>query len=85
MKINPWCFVFQLSFDVGDVITVLEMVNRDWWWAELDGCHGFIPSNYVISQSDPAAHEILYQDEEYFGDYAKLVRGVFIRSRHGSF
>ncbi|EGD77849.1 hypothetical protein PTSG_09482 [Salpingoeca rosetta] len=37
----------ELSFKKGDVITVLEIRDGDWWEGELDGKEGFVPARYV--------------------------------------
>jgi len=36
----------ELSFMPGDILTVLDK-QGDWWFAELRGRTGLIPSNYV--------------------------------------
>lgn len=37
----------ELSFDKGDVITVLAKQEEAWWKGELNGVCGIFPSNYV--------------------------------------
>ena len=38
----------ELSFNVGDVITLINaQEGQDWWTGELNGYQGLIPSNYV--------------------------------------
>eukprot|EP01091_Cochliopodium_minus_P021067 TRINITY_DN947_c0_g1_i1.p1 TRINITY_DN947_c0_g1~~TRINITY_DN947_c0_g1_i1.p1 ORF type:complete len:377 (-),score=137.94 TRINITY_DN947_c0_g1_i1:65-1195(-) len=38
----------ELSFNVGDVITLVDaQEGADWWTGELNGYQGLIPSNYV--------------------------------------
>ena len=37
----------ELSFEEGDVITVLSKDEADWWKGELNGKSGVFPSNYV--------------------------------------
>nr|5XG9_A Chain A, Unconventional myosin IB [Entamoeba histolytica]5XG9_B Chain B, Unconventional myosin IB [Entamoeba histolytica]5XG9_C Chain C, Unconventional myosin IB [Entamoeba histolytica]5XG9_D Chain D, Unconventional myosin IB [Entamoeba histolytica]5XG9_E Chain E, Unconventional myosin IB [Entamoeba histolytica]5XG9_F Chain F, Unconventional myosin IB [Entamoeba histolytica]5XG9_G Chain G, Unconventional myosin IB [Entamoeba histolytica]5XG9_H Chain H, Unconventional myosin IB [Entamoeba len=36
----------ELSFKVGDIITILEK-DEGWWKGELNGQEGWIPNNYV--------------------------------------
>eukprot|EP01101_Sappina_pedata_P009388 TRINITY_DN5463_c0_g1_i1.p1 TRINITY_DN5463_c0_g1~~TRINITY_DN5463_c0_g1_i1.p1 ORF type:complete len:427 (-),score=128.29 TRINITY_DN5463_c0_g1_i1:73-1317(-) len=36
----------ELAFNVGDVLLIHKKFG-DWWEAELNGCRGIIPSNYV--------------------------------------
>ena len=75
---NSYLIYFQLSFDVGDEILVLQKSNTDWWWAELNGCCGYIPANHVVSQLDSVAQSILWQDTEYYDSYGKLVSDDYI-------
>ncbi|KAK0182732.1 hypothetical protein PV327_000835 [Microctonus hyperodae] len=42
----------ELSFDKGDVITVLAKQEEAWWKGELNGVCGIFPSNYVTPMSD---------------------------------
>ena len=65
--------MFQLSFDVGEEISILQRANDEWWWAELNGSYGYIPVNYVVSQSDPLVQSVFWQDAEYYDSYGKLV------------
>ena len=37
----------ELSFEKGDVITVLAKDEAAWWKGELNGMSGVFPSNYV--------------------------------------
>ncbi|KNC50947.1 cortactin isoform F [Thecamonas trahens ATCC 50062] len=37
----------ELSFNEGDVITVLEKIDDGWWSGELNGNVGVFPANYV--------------------------------------
>ncbi|KAL4228957.1 class I-like SAM-binding methyltransferase superfamily [Mactra antiquata] len=57
----------QLSFSKGDHIKILQKTTESWWWAEINGKHGYVPANYVSSPK-----RILWQDEEYFGNYGNL-------------
>lgn len=36
----------ELSFNKGDVITVTDQ-DEEWWYGEIDGKEGLLPSNYV--------------------------------------
>ncbi|KAK4883196.1 hypothetical protein RN001_006515 [Aquatica leii] len=45
----------ELAFRAGDVIEVLETVNRDWWWGSAGGKEGWFPAAFVrlrVSQED---------------------------------
>lgn len=37
----------ELAFRAGDVIEVLETVNRDWWWGSTGGQSGWFPAAFV--------------------------------------
>ena len=39
----------ELSFEKGDVISVLAKEETAWWRGELNGVSGVFPSNYVSS------------------------------------
>ena len=65
----------QLTFSEGDELVILSEASSDWWWGKLDGLYGYIPSSYVVSETNYASyhrenHE--WQDEEYFDNYGKL-------------
>lgn len=62
----------QLSFSVGDKLLVHEKTSTDWWWAELRGTFGYVPSSYLQEYERDDA----WQDEEYFGSYGTLVSRV---------
>ncbi|KAG5454276.1 Endophilin-A3 [Clonorchis sinensis] len=38
---------FELSFHQGDIITLLEQVDENWFLGEFQGQHGHFPTNYV--------------------------------------
>lgn len=42
----------ELSFEKGDVITVLAKEEEAWWRGELNGVSGVFPSNYVSSMCE---------------------------------
>ncbi|XP_041105655.1 intersectin-2-like isoform X1 [Polyodon spathula] len=46
----------ELSFSKGQLISVLNKDDLDWWKGELNGATGFFPSNYVqmTTESDPS-------------------------------
>jgi hypothetical protein len=46
----------ELSFNKGDVLTVVNKFHPDWWEAAKDGKTGIIPSNFVESYVDLDAH-----------------------------
>uniref|UniRef100_A0A6Q2YZU4 SH3 domain-containing protein n=1 Tax=Esox lucius TaxID=8010 RepID=A0A6Q2YZU4_ESOLU len=61
-----------LSFRAGERLVVLTKTSSDWWWAELRGVCGYVPSSY-LQPSDPGKEEEdPWQDEEYFGNYGTL-------------
>ena len=37
----------ELSINEGDTITIISTDSADWWYGELRGKRGFVPSNYV--------------------------------------
>ncbi|CAK9797482.1 ITSN1 [Anthophora plagiata] len=49
----------ELSFEKGDVITVLAKEESAWWKGELNGVSGVFPSNYVSPMSDEMTTDIL--------------------------
>ncbi|KAF8920123.1 SH3 domain-containing protein [Mucidula mucida] len=46
----------DLSFAAGDIITIVEETNDDWWMGEVHGRRALFPSNYVekIASATPA-------------------------------
>ncbi|XP_075210885.1 rho guanine nucleotide exchange factor 3 [Lycorma delicatula] len=45
----------ELAFRAGDVIEVLDTLDRDWWWGSCNNCVGWFPSAFVrlrVSQED---------------------------------
>ncbi|XP_015606220.1 uncharacterized protein LOC107272983 isoform X2 [Cephus cinctus] len=45
----------ELAFRAGDVIDVLETLDKDWWWGSCRGEHGWFPAAFVrlrVSQED---------------------------------
>ncbi|XP_028398893.1 protein arginine N-methyltransferase 2-like [Dendronephthya gigantea] len=61
----------QLSFSRGENILVVERVNQDWLWANIEGSLGYVPANHV---EHPARVEEMekWQDEEYFESYCHM-------------
>ncbi|XP_051159795.1 intersectin-1 isoform X3 [Leptopilina boulardi] len=49
----------ELSFEKGDVITVLAKEEEAWWRGELNGVSGVFPSNYVSSMSSETINEVM--------------------------
>lgn len=37
----------ELGFRAGDVVTVIDNQDRDWWWGESAGRAGWFPSLFV--------------------------------------
>ncbi|XP_066497209.1 protein arginine N-methyltransferase 2 [Hoplias malabaricus] len=60
----------QLSFSAGDRLLVHDRSCADWWWAELDGCYGYIPRGFLHPRDVEV--EDAWQDEEYYGSYGTL-------------
>ncbi|XP_030642880.1 protein arginine N-methyltransferase 2 [Chanos chanos] len=58
----------QLSFSTGDRVLVHNKSSADWWWAEFQGCYGYVPSSYLQLDTE----EDVWQDDEYFGNYGTL-------------
>ncbi|XP_059897953.1 LOW QUALITY PROTEIN: intersectin-2-like [Gadus macrocephalus] len=46
----------ELSFSKGQLISVLDKTNPDWWKGEVNGVAGLLPTNYVkmTTESDPS-------------------------------
>ncbi|KAK0433224.1 uncharacterized protein EV420DRAFT_1654854 [Desarmillaria tabescens] len=44
----------DLSFAAGDIITIVEETNADWWLGEHNGCRALFPANYVEKITAPA-------------------------------
>ncbi|XP_069578969.1 intersectin-2a isoform X2 [Brachyistius frenatus] len=46
----------ELSFSKGQLISILDKTNPDWWKAEASGVKGLLPTNYVkmTTESDPS-------------------------------
>ncbi len=44
----------DLSFAAGDIITIVEETNADWWLGEHNGCKALFPANYVEKIVAPA-------------------------------
>ncbi|GJQ87012.1 hypothetical protein Trydic_g12594 [Trypoxylus dichotomus] len=40
----------EISFDPGDVITHIEMIDQGWWRGMCKSCYGLFPANYVQLQ-----------------------------------
>ena len=53
-------------------MVVVEKVNDAWWWGEVDGETGYVPTNH-LSDSCPAEGVDRWQDNEYFSSYNTLV------------
>uniref|UniRef100_A0A8C6S340 Protein arginine N-methyltransferase 2 n=1 Tax=Neogobius melanostomus TaxID=47308 RepID=A0A8C6S340_9GOBI len=77
----------QLTLGRGDRLLVRAKPCEDWWWAELRGDVGYVPSSYLLQcrlsstirdtprtceWEEEEAMEDPWQDEEYFGSYASL-------------
>lgn len=46
----------ELSFAKGQLISILDKTNPDWWKGEVGGVTGLLPTNYVkmTTESDPS-------------------------------
>ena len=61
----------------GDEVKVLEKVNEEWWWVELGGMVGYVPSSHLSCDfsTDP------WQDDEYFTSYqAPVMTNILIKT-----
>lgn len=58
----------QLSFKKHDTLRILQKTNDIWWWAELNGCYGYVPASYFVDSDGQSS----WQNEEYFGNYGNL-------------
>ncbi len=57
----------ELSFEVGDIISLIRKESGGWWEGELDGKRGFFPVNYVreISVGEFETEEKSVNSDEY--------------------
>ncbi|XP_028847263.1 protein arginine N-methyltransferase 2 isoform X2 [Denticeps clupeoides] len=62
----------ELSFSAGDRLLVHDKSSSDWWWAELHGHYGYVPSSYLQLEPEKEDLEDAWQDEEYFANYGTL-------------
>ncbi|XP_006822673.1 protein arginine N-methyltransferase 2-like [Saccoglossus kowalevskii] len=62
----------QLSFCRGDEMQILYKPNSDWWWAEIHGNEGYIPTNHITEKTREEWEADRWQDVEYFDSYADL-------------
>ncbi|EMR09234.1 hypothetical protein PNEG_02569 [Pneumocystis murina B123] len=53
----------ELSFQRGDIITVLEVTHKDWWYGSLNGKMGIFPNNYVEKLQEPTPDELRMEIE----------------------
>lgn len=72
----------ELSFKVGDEITVLQETVDDWWLGELDGRKGLFPSNHVTAlKTSPSQIGLSSKSRN---ASASSILGLAHRSRAGS-
>lgn len=46
----------ELTFQEGTVMQLLQKVDADWWWCDLDDKQGYVPANYVeMTKAAPGA------------------------------
>lgn len=62
----------QLSFLAGNILMVQDKNSEDWWWAELHGHFGYVPSSYLRQKTEDEEVEDAWQDDEYFSNYGTL-------------
>ncbi|XP_073711175.1 protein arginine N-methyltransferase 2 isoform X1 [Misgurnus anguillicaudatus] len=62
----------QLSFLAGNILMVHDKNSEDWWWAELHGHFGYVPSSYLRPKTEDEEVEDAWQDDEYFSNYGTL-------------
>ena len=63
----------QIDLSEGDEVMVLERVSSEWWWVEVGGAFGYVPSNHLSEKSPSEEVEDQWQDDEYFSSYSSLV------------
>lgn len=56
----------ELAFRAGDVIEVLETVDRDWWWGATSGQVGWFPAAFVRVSLFFTPLESRYDKQIYF-------------------
>lgn len=54
----------ELSFQKGDIITVLDTTYKDWWRGSLNGNTGIFPTNYVEKIAEPTPDELKKEIED---------------------
>ncbi|KAK7906906.1 hypothetical protein WMY93_015518 [Mugilogobius chulae] len=56
----------ELSFSKGQLISVLDKTNPDWWKGEANGVIGLLPTNYIkmTTESDPSQQYSLSEHEQ---------------------
>eukprot|EP00117_Sycon_ciliatum_P023393 scpid69193/ scgid19899/ Protein arginine N-methyltransferase 2; Histone-arginine N-methyltransferase PRMT2 len=64
----------RLSLKLGDAVRVLNTsMGKGWWWVEVDGESGYVPSSFLGTEDDlRGAEEASWQNDEYFDQYATL-------------
>ena len=63
----------QVGLSESDEVIVLERVSSEWWWVEVDGAFGYVPSNHLSEKNPLEKVEDQWQDDEYFSSYSSLV------------
>ena len=53
----------ELSFSVGDTITVTKIDDSGWWEGENNGNHGMFPGNYVKLEEDSGKRRCLVSNQ----------------------
>lgn len=48
----------ELTFEHGDVISVVNKDDPDWWTGEMNGTTGVFPANYVQPYVEPCEYNI---------------------------
>ncbi|KAK9731125.1 Repeat in HS1/Cortactin [Popillia japonica] len=48
----------EISFDPGDLITHIEMIDQGWWRGMSKGCYGLFPANYESNTSSSARFSV---------------------------
>lgn len=56
----------------GETVKVLDRVNEEWWWVELEGVVGYVPANH-LSNEPLLTEDEKWENEEYFNSYGQLV------------
>lgn len=63
----------ELAFRAGDVIDVLDNLDKDWWWGSCRGEHGWFPAAFVRVRNSLFCI-IIDKEKKEFGTFAWKLR-----------